>query len=190
MENPTHQDIQNVKRTLRYLKGTLNYGLFYPATPECEIKAYADSDYAGDLVKRKSTTGYLIFFKGGLVAWNSHLQSVTALSSMEAEYIASAECCKELKYLKTLTEELCDKTVPATLYADNQNAIRLIETAQMGRGSKHIEVRYHYISEQFKDGVFSIEYIPTEHQLADFLTKPLTCVKFENFRDAIMTAIE
>ena len=121
-----------------------------------KLEAFSDADYAGDVKDRKSVTGYVIMMSGGPISWCSRKQSIVALSTTEAEYIAAAECCKELKYLKTLIEELTGKRVEAELCVHNQSAIRLIECGQVTHRSKHIDVSCHFICEEFKEKLFSI----------------------------------
>jgi hypothetical protein len=84
--------------------------------------------------------------------------------------------------LKTLIEELTGKRVEAELCVDNQSTIKLIESGQVTRRTKHIDVRYHYISEQLKEKLLSIKYCNTEAQVADILTKLLLSEKFVKFR--------
>jgi hypothetical protein len=151
-----------------------------------KLEAFSDADFAGDVKDRKSVTGYVIMMSGGPISWCSRKQSIVALSTTEAEYIAAAECCKELKYLRMLIEELTGKRVEAELCVDNQSAIKLIESGQVTRRSKHIDVRYHYISEQLKEKLFSIRYCNAEIQVADILTKPLLSDKFVKFSDIML----
>ena len=163
LENPDKIAVQNVKRTLRYVKGTRDSGIKYTSSDTITVKleAFSDADYAGYVKDRMSIIGYVIMMSGGQISWCSSEQSIVALSTTEAEYIAAAECCKELKYLKMLIEELTGKRVEAELCVDNQSAMKLIESGQVTRRSKHIDVRYHYISEQLKEKPFSIEYCNT-----------------------------
>jgi len=107
------------------------------------------------------------------ISWCSRKQRIVALSTTEAEYIAAAECCKELSYVKSLLSELMNTEVPTTLYVDNQSAIKLIKSGQMNWQSKHIDVRYHYISEKLNENLFQLQYCRSEDQLADIFTKPL-----------------
>ncbi|UYV74968.1 hypothetical protein LAZ67_12001925, partial [Cordylochernes scorpioides] len=140
MHEPTNQDIQNVKRTMRYLKQTKTYGLHYSKQDEdMERIAYCDSDFAGDMKTRKSTSGYTILFGKGPISWSSRKQPIVALSTTEAEYIAAAECVKELIYIKALIEELTNETILAKLNIDNQSAMTLMKTGQMNRKTKHID---------------------------------------------------
>lgn len=162
----------------RYIKGTIDDGIQYNREAEKNlIEAYCDSDYAGDLESRKSTTSYIIFFAGGPIGWSSRKQSTVALSTTEAEYVAAAECYKEILYLKALIEELTDIECKAKLKIDNQSAIRLINNGVVNKRSKHIDVKYHFVHEQVKDKLISIEYCKTETQYADIFTKALNFTK-------------
>ena len=181
VEKPTNQRIRDTKRIMRYLNSTKEYGISYDAnTDEDKVIAYCDSDFAGDTETRKSTTGYVIIYCGGPISWSSRKQSIVATSSTEAEYIAAAECCKELIYIKSLLIELIDKPIDITLNIDNQSAISLIETGIINRRSKHIDVKYRFIYEQVNNKVLKIKYCPTDRQLADIFTKVLGTNKFNN----------
>lgn len=188
MENPTRENVQNIKRTLRYLKGTTDLGILYSneKTESETLVAYCDSDYAGDTKDRKSTSGCVLMYAGGPIAWNSRKQPIVALSTAEAEYISAAECVKEIKYIKSLFFELTNKNINTILNVDNQSAIKMIKSGQMSRKSKHIDVRYHYVSEQYQNGLFQIAYCNSENQLADIFTKILSGNKFQLFRNMLM----
>ena len=186
LENPGKIDVNNVKRTLRYLRKTKEKGIVYEETENLELIAYSDADFAGDTETRRSTSGYVIFFSGGPLSWCSRRQPIVSLSSTEAEYISAAECVKETLFLKYLLEEMFDQPIPVTLRVDNQSAIRLAETGKMNRRSKHIDVRYYFISERIKDKSIYIEYCPTDDQVADILTKPLDRLKFTKFRNSLL----
>jgi hypothetical protein len=109
-DKPEHEDFQNAKRTFSYLNGTRKEGIkYYASNTEDIIIAYSDSDYAGDSKNRKSTTGYVMMYAGGPITWCSRKQSITALSTTEAEYIAAATCCKEIQFIKSILSELLDK---------------------------------------------------------------------------------
>lgn len=111
----TDQKIIDVKRILRYLNGTEMGIVFFYEHDETELEAYCDADYAGDPQTRKSTTGFVIFYSGRPISWCSRKQPIVATSSTEAKYIAAADCCKEILYVKSLLEELLEKPVSARL---------------------------------------------------------------------------
>jgi hypothetical protein len=105
MTNPSIEHWNTIKRILRYIKGTLNVALCYGGS-EFTVRGYVNSDFAGDLEKRKFTTGYVFIIAGGAVSWVSKLQTVVALSTTEAEYMAATQACKEAIWMKKLMEEL------------------------------------------------------------------------------------
>lgn len=185
MENPDRKDIVAVKRVLRYLAGTLGEGVCYKNNTELELSVFCDSDYAGDVKTRRSTTGYIIMLGGGPVAWCSRRQAIVALSSTESEFIAAAECCKESMFLKSLLFDL-NLNISVTFKIDNQSAIQLIKTGIFNKRSKHIDVRYHYIHEVYANNGFKIEYCCTENQTADILTKALDKSKFLRHKSSII----
>lgn len=187
VNNYTKQRVTEVKRTFRYLNGTWNQGIRYnDKHNKREMVAYCDSDYAGDPDTRKSTSGYIILYCGGPIAWCSRRQPVIATSSTEAEYIAAAECTKEIMYLKTLLEELLGESVNVRLKVDNQSAIKLIKNGVINRRSKHIDVKYHLVHEELKKGTISVEYCQSDKQLADLFTKPLGKIKFNTHKNVLV----
>jgi hypothetical protein len=189
VEKPASNDINCVKRTLRYVKGSMNKGVSYKISKNDAnvLECYCDADYAGDEESRKSTTGYVIFYAGGPISWCSRKQPIVALSSTEAEYIAAADCIKELLYLKTLLGELLvEKKVQIKLKMDNQSAIRIIKNGVFNRRSKHIDVRYHFLLEKFKEGDIILDYVCSRENIADGFTKPLEKTKFKEFSNNVV----
>uniref|UniRef100_A0A0A9X817 Retrovirus-related Pol polyprotein from transposon TNT 1-94 n=1 Tax=Lygus hesperus TaxID=30085 RepID=A0A0A9X817_LYGHE len=188
VENPRQTDVQNIKRTLKYVKATADLGVNYIIDSDCPEKlvAYCDADFAGDVDSRKSTTGFVIFYSNGPVSWTSRKQPIVATSSTESEYISAAECARTLIYLRNFLEELSGKEVPTELNIDNQSAMDLINNGVLNRRSKHIDVRYHYIKEKVDEGLIQIKYCPTETQIADILTKPLLGEKFQFFKQSLV----
>jgi hypothetical protein len=139
-----------------------------------ELIGYNDSDMAGDKVDRKSTSGMIYFLSKDAVSWQSAKQKVVALSSCEAEYIAASMAATQGVWLSRLMEEMLGKESDTPLlYVDNKAAISLIKNPVMHDRSKHIEIRFHYIRECSEHGLIKVEFIRTEEQLGDILTKPL-----------------
>lgn len=188
------KNVNDLKHILKYIKGNLHLGLKYKTKSSDKssnkllnkIVAYSDSDFAGDPDTRKSTTGYIIMFGGTAISWCSRKQSVIALSSTEAEFIAAAECCRELIYLRSLLEELLQEDITIDQNIDNQSTISLIKNGIQNIKSKHIDVKFRFIHELDKNNFLSVNYCPTENQVADIFTKPLNNVKFNKFRDQIL----
>ncbi|KAK6131079.1 hypothetical protein DH2020_035178 [Rehmannia glutinosa] len=120
---PKESHMTATKRILRYLKGTIQYGLFYPKNENFFLKGYSDSDYAGNIDDRKSTSGSCQFLGDCLVSWFSKKQNCVSLSTAEAEYISAAFCCTQLLWMKqTLADYKCSfESVP--IFCDNISAI-------------------------------------------------------------------
>lgn len=187
---PREQHWQGVKRVLRYLKGTLDFGLAYRKVNEPRIICYTDADWAGDHANRRSISGMVSFLSSGPISYKSQQQPVVALSTTESEYIAAAIAVKELIWLQRFISEL-KAPIPtgATLKCDNQSAIKLIRNPEFHQRTKHIDIRYHFIKERYLDKCFEPEYVDTHSQKADIFTKPLSADKFQNLRDMISCII-
>lgn len=186
LEKPTKKDVQTVKRVVRYLKGTSNEGITFQKSGNIHLTAYADSDFAGDLETRRSTTGYIIFLGNSPVCWASRRQQTVSVSTTEAELIAACDCVKELMYMINLLKELTDVTAQPILRVDNQGTIKLALGGSFSRRTKHIDIRYHFITEKLDEKLFKIEYIVTKEQLSDIFTKPLPRVQFDYLKYKIM----
>lgn len=128
IEKPTQERINDVKHLLKYLRENIEQGIEYKYNENRTLlQAYCDADFAGDPETRKSTTGYVIYYAGGPISWCSRKQTVIALSRTKAEYIAAADCCKKLMYLKGMLGKMLDDTLLVELNVDNQSAIALIK---------------------------------------------------------------
>jgi hypothetical protein len=174
--DPGREHMVAIKRVLRYLKGTRDAHLFFPAAskPELQLQGYSDSDYAGDVATRRSTGGFIFFLGGAAISWRSKLQAGVALSSTEGEYVALSVAAQEAIYLRNLLKELgvcSDK--PTVIYEDNQAAIAIARSAQYHGRLKHVDVRAHFVRDQVQQGQILIEYCPTDKMVADIMTKPL-----------------
>ncbi|GJX48584.1 retrovirus-related pol polyprotein from transposon TNT 1-94 [Tanacetum coccineum] len=157
----------------RYLKGTLNLGLWYPKGSGFDLKAYSDSDYAGCNLDRKSTSGGCQISGGKLVCWSAKKQSSVAISSAKVEYVAAAGCCAQVLWIKSQLanyDVLYDK-VP--IFCDNTSAIAISNNPVLHSRTKHIDIRYHFIRDHILKGDIELHFVPTDLQLADIFTKPL-----------------
>ncbi|KAH9722963.1 Integrase catalytic domain-containing protein [Citrus sinensis] len=118
MANPGGEHWITVKRILRYIRGTSDVALCYGGS-EFTVRGYVDSDFAGDLDKRKSTTGYVFTLAGATVSWVLKPQTIVALSTIEAEYMAVIQACKEAIWIQRLLEELGHKQQKIPVFCDS-----------------------------------------------------------------------
>lgn len=160
------------KRILRYLKGTLNFRLHYSVSDQNFLAGYCDSDWASDVDKRRSCSGYVFGLSNGAVSWSSKRQDTVALSSTEAEYIAASWAVKEAIWLQCFGRELDpDIEQPVVLWIDNQSAMNLASNDGYNQRTKHIDVRYHHLREVIEKGTIELSYVPTNENASDVLTK-------------------
>ncbi|KAG7962752.1 hypothetical protein I3843_09G081300 [Carya illinoinensis] len=185
MHNPGKTHWHAAKWILRYILGTVDIGLKFEKSEDSLVTGYVDSDYAGDLDKRRSTTGYVFTMAGGPVSWRSTLQSTIALSSTEAEYMAVTEAVKEAIWLQGLVTDLGFKQLEVTVYCDSQSAIHLAKNQVYHSRTKHIDVRFHFVREILEEGDILLQKIGTEDNPADMLTKVVTGIKFQHCLDLI-----
>lgn len=194
MNNPGPKHWAAVKRILRYLKGTSHYQLVYDFSDSSLdlnniITGYSDSDHAGDLDSRRSTTGFVFQLGSSAISWCSRLQPTVALSSTEAEYMALTEAINEAIHLRHIFNDLqLPQSGPTVIFEDNQGALKLACNPMHHRKTKHIDVRYHHIRHHITTGTVQLAYIHTSNQLADCLTKNVDGNILKKFVTAIFTS--
>ena len=189
LDKPNKADWVMVKHVLHYLKGTLNYKIVYKKSEMglC-LSGFSDSDWAGSVSDRCSTTGYYFSLNpdGPPVSWKSKKQCTIALSSCEAEYMALAASAQEAIFLSMLMNDFMpiDLSInkPVVIKADNQGSIAFVKNNIVHNRSKHIDIKYHFIRNNYVNGLIDVVYIPTELNVADVMTKPVTKQKLEHFR--------
>ena len=137
-----------------------------------EMRAFCDSDWAGDADDRRSITGFCIFLNEYLISWKSRGQKTVTLSSSEAEYVAVAEVCTEVLFIKTIMDFLgLEISLPITVLYDNIGAIYITNNPKNNGRTKHINVKYHFIREYVIDGTLQINFVRSEENFADPFTK-------------------
>ncbi|CAL1394707.1 unnamed protein product [Linum trigynum] len=183
MEQPTRQHMLAAKRILRYLKGTQGYGIWYQrGQDEGCLVGYTDSDYAGDLNDRKSTSGYAFFLAGGVVSWASKKKPVVTLSTTEEEFVAASYAAAQCVWLRRIMKQMGweSSVKEATrVYCDNSSTIKLARNPILHGRSKHIDVCFHFLRDLVKDEVIGLMHCGSEEQAADILTKALKLETFE-----------
>ena len=175
LDKPTKEDVVKVKRILRYLRGTINYGIVYKQGCRKALTCYSDSDHAGDLQTGRSTTGVVCLYSGGVIAWKSQKQTSVAISTTEAELVAASEASKEIIWLKRLMNEMTTLESIPILNIDNESTLKLAQNPpyEFHQRTKHIRVRYFFVRELVTDGTLAVNKVASELQLADLMTKPL-----------------
>jgi hypothetical protein len=135
---------------------------------------------------RHAISGYVFQIDGGTVSWSAKRQDVVALSTTEAEYVATTHAAKEAAWLRSLLTQLFgDISTPTLLYSDNQSSIALAKDDQFHARTKHIDVRFHFIRWVISEGKINLQYCPTEDMKADVLTKALPSAKAKHFAAAL-----
>lgn len=186
VEKPHETDLFEALRIVKYLNGTKQFQLYLsdPNRPK-GIIAYSDSNWGEDKIDGKSNSGSICFINGGPITWRCKKQTNVAISTCEAEYYAATETAKEVLWLRKLMEDFeiqQDKTIP--ILVDNQSCISLIETGDFKQRTKYIGVKYHFLRDHVQKGNFILQYVPTEINTADMLTKPLNSTKIAFMREA------
>lgn len=136
------------------MKGTLDYGLVYGRSngKGKGVCGFVDTDFAGDLDRRRSLTGYMYTLNGCLIDWKARLQHVVALSTTEAKYTAAAEAVKKALWLKGLRAELGDNQKIVEIFCDNSSAIYLSRNPAHHEKTKHIDIKLHFIRNEVSKG--------------------------------------
>ena len=182
---PKQSHWKGLKRILRYIKGTLNLGIYYckSSSPNSELLiGYADADWGGS-IDRKSTSGFVFQLFGNLVSWATKKQLNVALSSTEAEYVALATGASEFLWLKSLLAcfDIYIDINNSVIFEDNQSCIHLLHKWEHKR-LKHVDIKYNFVKDFVNKKVFKVQYIPTCEQIADMFKKSLPLEKFVTLR--------
>ncbi|KAG8485771.1 hypothetical protein CXB51_019116 [Gossypium anomalum] len=180
--DPSEGHWTTVKNILKYLRRTKDTFLIYGGEEELSVKGYTDASFQTDKDDSRSQSGFMFCLNGGAVSWKSSKQSTVADSTTEAEYIAASEAAKEAVWIKKFITEL--GVVPSIsdaieLRCDNNGAIAPAKEPRSHQRSKHILRRYHLIREIINRGDVEIYRVPTDDNIADPLTKPLTQQKHD-----------
>ena len=165
------------ERIFRYLQGTIEYGLFYKKGEKSNLFGFTDSDYAGDVDDRKSTSGYVFIMGSTTISWCLKKQAILTLSTTRAEFVVATTCACQAIWLRKILEELHFKQPePTPVYCDNISIVKLSKNLVLYGRSKHIDVKYHFLRDLTKDGAIDIIYCKSEDQVVDLFSKPLKLV--------------
>jgi hypothetical protein len=198
---PTQLHMTAAERVLRYLAGTKEIGLVFGSRNgdtvgdsrgrnqlPVDICAYSDADWGSNKVDRKSVTGWVTKLNGDPISWSSKKQRTVALSTCEAELLAKAAAIQEVLWLRGLAKELGLHTqTGSTVHGDNQSAIAVAKNGVRSDRTKHVDIKYHFVTEAVENGEVLLKWVSTHEQQADIFTKALPAPAFHKFRKELMT---
>jgi phosphoribosyl-AMP cyclohydrolase len=171
-----------VKRVFRYLCGTTIYGLCYQGRSRLDrvvdIHGFVDVDWAGDVDCIRSTSGYVFNLFGGAINWMRKRQVAVALSTTEAEYMATTHASKEVVWLQRLCSGIGLVQKEVRLDCDSQSAIFLAKNPAYHLKTKHIDVQYHFVRDMVEEKKVLLKKVDTLKNVADLLTKSVSIEKF------------
>nr|GEY00020.1 ribonuclease H-like domain-containing protein [Tanacetum cinerariifolium] len=186
MHDPREPYFLAFKRVLRYVRGTLDYGLQLFSSSTIDLVAYLDADWAGCPTTRQSTSGYCVFLGNNLLSWFAKRQPTLSRSSAEAEYYGVANAVAETCWLRNLLRDLHTPLSFATLvYCDNVSAVYLSSNQVQHKCTKHIEIDIHFVCDLVAAGQVRVLHVPSHYQFADIFTKGLPSALFEEFRTSL-----
>jgi hypothetical protein len=201
--NPDKSHEEAVKRICRYLLRTRDKGLVLKPDSSRGLECYVDADWAGswqhrsspDPLSAHSRTGYVIMYAGCPIIWASKMQTLVALSTTEAEYIALSSALREVIYVMNLLNELQGRgfrlntstpVVRCKVFEDNQSCIEIATNHRTRPRTKHLSVRLHHFRSHIVAKTITIQHISTKEQIADIFTKPLPRDQFIKLRAPLM----
>ncbi|XP_039122061.1 secreted RxLR effector protein 161-like [Dioscorea cayenensis subsp. rotundata] len=178
--------LKAVKRIIRYVHGTAEYGIWYSKDSNSHLAGYSDTDWEGNIDDRKSTSGECFYLSNNLVTWYSKKQISISLSTAEAEYIAAESCCAQLLWMKQMLEDYGLQQGLLTIFCDNKSAIYISKNPVQHSRTKHIDLRHHFIRDlvENKNSLLLIM-LQTVKAIMDIFTKPLDATRFEKLRGEI-----
>ncbi|KAK9078427.1 hypothetical protein SSX86_002484 [Deinandra increscens subsp. villosa] len=186
MQAPRDAHLAAVKQILRYVKGTIHYGIEYGAGGDDKLIGYCDSTYASDPEDGKGTNGALFYLSDKVITWSTEKQQTVALSSCESEYMAASAAARQAIWLRNVLSEIMEEDPKVVvLRVDNRGAIGLAKNPAFHKKSKHIITKHHYIRECVEEGLITVEHVDGKIQKADTLTKPLPRRKFAEMNELI-----
>ena len=186
MHGPTKKHIGTAKRVLRYIQGTMDFGIEYVKGKTTLLIGYCDSDWAGSVDDMRSTSGYAFNLGSGVFSWASIKQHTVALSTTEAEYVSAAEATSQAKWLRFVLKDFGEEQVePTVLMCDNTSAIAIAKKPVFHQKTGHISRKFHFIRDAIQWKEIELVYCKSEEQMADILTKALPKKKFNYFRDML-----
>nr|GEY42344.1 ribonuclease H-like domain-containing protein [Tanacetum cinerariifolium] len=186
MHNPREPHFAALKRVLRYVQGTLDFGLHLYTSTTISLVGYTNADWAGCPSTSRSTSGYCVFLGDNLLSWSSKRQHTISRSSAEAEYQGVANVVAETSWIRNLLRELHSPILTTILvYYDNASAVYMFANLVQHQWTKHIEINIHFVRDMVTAGPVRVHHVPSRFQYADIFTKGLPLDLFKDFRSSL-----
>jgi hypothetical protein len=183
---PNEEDLSKLNRVIRYLRNTKHLGIVLEPGDTISIIAYIDAAY-GVHVDYRSHTGVVIGIGLGPVYASSSRQKINTKSSTEAELVGLSDKSSQVIWSINFMEAQGYEVKPAKIYQDNQSTLALIKSGKSNsERTRHIAIRFFFVADRVASKEIALEYMPTEHMLADILTKPLQGSKFLKARKLLL----
>jgi len=179
---PKTSHLTQVKRIVKYINSTSDYGILYSHSGNSTLMGYCDADWAGSADGRKSISGGCLFLGNNLISWFSKKQNCLSLSTVEAQYIAAGSSCSQLVWMKQMLKEYNVELNVLTLYCGILSAINISKNPIQHSRTKHIDIQHHFIRDLIEEKVVTLEHADIEEQLEDIFTKALDAKQFEKLR--------
>ena len=182
LSNPGQSHWKATKKVLRYLQGIKDLILTYRRTDTLRVVGFSDSEYAGCVDDKKSTSCYIFMMDEGAVSWKSVKQTLTTSSTIEIEYVACYEATCHAIWLRNFIsalEVVHSISKPLKLFYDNSAIVSLSKNTRCTSCSKHIDVKFFFVKVKVAESIISVEHTPTTSMLADPLTKGLPICLFQ-----------
>ena len=162
------------KQILRYVIGTLNFGLWYTQSDDNHLSGYTDSDFAGSLDDKKSTSRHVFHLGTNLISWASKKQPIVSISSTEAEYVAATSASCQAMWLRRILKDISHIEKDQTpIFCDKTSTIALSKNHVFHKKIIHIDTCFHFIRKLVNNGDIALQFCGSRDHLADIFTKPL-----------------
>ena len=188
MSSPTEDHMEEMYRVIKWVLDNPDIGLKMKPVVNFdedgniiwEMVGICDSTWGSNKDDGRSITGYILYFMGVPIAWKSKSQVLCTLSSAEAEYVSLSELTKEILFAIQLLKDFGFKVkTPIKIYIDNIGAIHMARNNIGGAGTRHVNVRYHFVRELHEQGMIELIFVRSEDNEADTMTKNATQAEFE-----------
>ena len=184
VQQPSRRLFKQAKNLLVYLRDTVEEGIkIFPIKKTHNvIRMYVDASFGGE-IDRHSVFGFLLYLNNSLIHFRSKKLPLIVLSSTEAEYVGMCKAVQEMLWVKNILQEMKVPIQETIILCDSQPAIKMINRPGISGRTKHLDLKLQFVKQRANKGEFNIEYVSTDKNLADILTKSLRGNKFKQLRD-------